>query len=255
MGLIALTCPNCGSKLDVEEGKDFYFCSYCGAKVTQEKKSIELSGKVSVSGIATEDSLLDKGYIQLKNREFDSAENTFERVLDINPRRAGAYMGRLLASLHRSTLDSLQYSDKPLRKYYLYQRALDFSNGKEKQQYLDIGEKCEKRLRSEVVLPSSPEVVEEPSMEKFALSCFKSVVVKSVVISIIVATLGSYKFAGLVLVFLIVSAILTGLKMYSSQSTYKEMQMKYNDYLANKQWYENVMADQDTYRKRIVDNM
>lgn len=30
---IALTCPNCGSNLSVEEGRTFTYCEYCGTKV------------------------------------------------------------------------------------------------------------------------------------------------------------------------------------------------------------------------------
>lgn len=30
---ISLKCPECGATLDVEEGKKFYFCNYCGSKI------------------------------------------------------------------------------------------------------------------------------------------------------------------------------------------------------------------------------
>lgn len=31
--IISLKCPECGATLDVEEGKKFYFCNYCGTKI------------------------------------------------------------------------------------------------------------------------------------------------------------------------------------------------------------------------------
>lgn len=31
--IISLKCPECGATLDVEEGKKFYFCNYCGSKI------------------------------------------------------------------------------------------------------------------------------------------------------------------------------------------------------------------------------
>ena len=31
--IISLKCPECGVTLDVEEGKKFYFCNYCGSKI------------------------------------------------------------------------------------------------------------------------------------------------------------------------------------------------------------------------------
>ena len=44
---IALTCPNCGSSLSVEEGREFTYCEYCGTKVLihdDSKQTIILHG-------------------------------------------------------------------------------------------------------------------------------------------------------------------------------------------------------------------
>lgn len=31
--MIPLKCPSCGAKMEVSEGKEEYFCSYCGEKI------------------------------------------------------------------------------------------------------------------------------------------------------------------------------------------------------------------------------
>ena len=31
--LISVKCPDCGARLDIEEGRKMAFCSYCGAKI------------------------------------------------------------------------------------------------------------------------------------------------------------------------------------------------------------------------------
>lgn len=31
--MIPLKCPSCGAKMEVSEGKEKYFCSYCGEKI------------------------------------------------------------------------------------------------------------------------------------------------------------------------------------------------------------------------------
>lgn len=47
MALKTLICPRCGANLSVEEGKDAYFCSYCGTKFEPEVQKVEVSGKVT----------------------------------------------------------------------------------------------------------------------------------------------------------------------------------------------------------------
>ena len=31
--MVPLVCPNCGGTSDVDESREFAFCSYCGAKI------------------------------------------------------------------------------------------------------------------------------------------------------------------------------------------------------------------------------
>ena len=33
MTMIELKCPDCGATMDVEEGREFIFCQYCGRKI------------------------------------------------------------------------------------------------------------------------------------------------------------------------------------------------------------------------------
>ena len=83
MGFIALKCPQCGADLNVEDNRDFMFCSYCGSKVTVEKQIVELQGSVTVDGIASADVILDRANIFLSNKEYDRAREYFDKALGI----------------------------------------------------------------------------------------------------------------------------------------------------------------------------
>ena len=63
MGFIKLTCPNCGADIQLDETKEYGFCTYCGTKIMQDKLVIEHKGKISIDGIVSEQSYLDRAFI------------------------------------------------------------------------------------------------------------------------------------------------------------------------------------------------
>ncbi len=256
MSLIALTCPNCGSKLDVEDGKEFYYCSYCGTKVTHDKQKIELSGNVNVSGIATKETLLDKAFIQLRNREYKDADSTFQRVLDIDPRCPKAYIGRLLASLERDSMDSLVYCDRPLSKFVLFERALEFSSGEEKQQYLDLEQRCLRRIKEGIALPACPEQVDEPNFGKYLLRCLMKGVPTSLIGSLILSLfMGADAFSGISSIFFFLLAVTTVMNAIKFNDEYYQWKLKYKYYLEEKQKYDAIVADPEGYKDSVVRGM
>lgn len=151
MKLIPLVCPNCGAKLDVEPGKDVYFCTYCGCKVVPETQRIQMVGDVKVQGIATESSLLDKAYILLESGKFDAADETLERVLDINPRNAKAYIGKLLCSLKCRTITELEERCKTIDNEEYYGQALKYAGEAERKEYIEINENIKSAIRNKLV--------------------------------------------------------------------------------------------------------
>lgn len=42
MELHSLTCPNCGAKLNIENGIDSFYCQYCGYHIYMEGQSDEV---------------------------------------------------------------------------------------------------------------------------------------------------------------------------------------------------------------------
>lgn len=53
--LITLKCPECGSLLDIEEGREFIYCSYCGAKVLIDNENEHIYRHIDEAGIKHEE--------------------------------------------------------------------------------------------------------------------------------------------------------------------------------------------------------
>lgn len=135
MGLIKLECPLCGSHLEFSQDRDVFFCEYCGAKVIKDKQYVELSGKISIDGVATEESLLERAFLYLEDGDYSNADKYLEKALDINPKCSKAYIGKLMAQLHIRNIDILSQWSTPLSNYDLYNKALRFSSDSDKYIY------------------------------------------------------------------------------------------------------------------------
>ena len=148
MGLIKLECPSCGSHLEFSQDREFFFCEYCGAKVIKDKQYIELSGTVSIDGVASEQSLLERAFLFLEDGDFSSADKYLEKNLDINPKCSKAYIGKLMAQLHIKNIDMLSQWSTPLSNYDLFNKALRFSSDAEKTVYESYNQQIVDRIIS-----------------------------------------------------------------------------------------------------------
>ena len=141
MAYKAITCPQCGAPITSIPSNDTFFCSYCGAKIEREKVLIEVSGRVSVSGIANEKTLFERAYLFLEDGKFDEANTYFERVLDLNPQLSKAYLGKLLAVNHfRNTDELIEQCAQPIDDNSLFQKALRFANKDEHDELMRISD-------------------------------------------------------------------------------------------------------------------
>ncbi len=68
---IALTCPNCGSNLSVEEGRTFTYCEYCGTKVMIHDENTQTIHTIDEAAIkrAENERYAQEMQIQLQERE------------------------------------------------------------------------------------------------------------------------------------------------------------------------------------------
>ena len=85
---------------------------------------------VIAGGNANTESLLKRVFLFLEDADWDSANEYCEKVLDIDPENASAYLGKLLAELHVRKQEALKDQEKLFDDNSNYQKALRFADEK-----------------------------------------------------------------------------------------------------------------------------
>lgn len=132
-----LQCEICGGKL-IGKPDGVFECEYCGTEYSTEwakakiqeirgtvrvEGPVTVTGSVSIEGAATVNSLLKRGFLHLEDHSFTDAQDCFNRVLDIDPEAADAYLGRLLVRFEAANLEELKHYIKSPIGNADYQRA------------------------------------------------------------------------------------------------------------------------------------
>jgi len=97
---------------------------------SQSGNNAKISNEITTPGIAQ---LLDRASIFLEDGDFKSANEYFDRVLDMEPRNAKAYFGKLLASFEYKKEDDILLQEKPLDDNSNFQKAIRFADEAYKQ--------------------------------------------------------------------------------------------------------------------------
>ena len=146
--MVALTCDICGGKLVMGTG-GIAVCDSCGmehSKDRMQEKVQEIKGTVEVINIASIDSLLKRGQLELENSQWDNAYNYFNKVLDINPENISAYIGCLCACVNVRNEEMLGEGKEPLSNYSIFKNALKFANKELKAKLKEYDEKIKLRI-------------------------------------------------------------------------------------------------------------
>lgn len=93
--------------------------------------------------------LLDRADIFLEDGDFKSANEYFERILDLEPRNARAYFRKLLLSLKMRHEQDILSHNKPLDDYGDYQKAVRFADDAYKQTIEGYNRSIIERLEQE----------------------------------------------------------------------------------------------------------
>jgi hypothetical protein len=144
--MAAIACDICGGSLTMDPSGGFALCDSCGMKHTKDRVKAmaqEITGIVEVSNIAGIESLMKRGNLALEDGNGDGVY--FDKVLDINPEYAPAYVGNLCQEIsctrnimNRIKNDFFTYvinkeADlarfyKPLDSFPDYQKAIRFAD-------------------------------------------------------------------------------------------------------------------------------
>ena len=99
-------------------------------KIAEEKTPTE-SKKETVdmsSGNATTDTLLRRVFMFLEDGDWSSADEYCERVLDLDPENAGAYLGKLMSKLRVRKQEQLRDAGRPFDRENAYQKVMRFAD-------------------------------------------------------------------------------------------------------------------------------
>lgn len=112
-------------------------------KIIETKKPV-----VETVAIKGGNGLTKRGYMYLEDEMFDKAADYFERALDDNPEDGDAYLGKVLtrAKVHRiEDLESMNWFELNDGEY---EKAIRFSEDKQKKRLLDILQERQKKIDS-----------------------------------------------------------------------------------------------------------
>ena len=87
--MIVLTCPNCGASMEIEDNRQFAFCTYCGTKIANLKNRVEVDRGTDINN------LLIRAYEFEARGDYTRSLEYCNRVLDIDPQNQ---MARALES-------------------------------------------------------------------------------------------------------------------------------------------------------------
>jgi tetratricopeptide (TPR) repeat protein len=99
------------------------------ADTDSQEKAVRESVAVN-SGNANEESLLKRAFMFLEDGDWDSANEYCEKVLDIDPENARAYLGKLMAECRACRMEDLQNCRQPFDGNGNYNKILRFAEPK-----------------------------------------------------------------------------------------------------------------------------
>ena len=118
-----------------------------GADQTVKKKpSAPAAVPAAAAGI---EPLVKRGYLFLEDADWKQADTYFDRVLDMDPEYAPAYIGKLCAELKLREEEQLAQNEKPLTGYKSYQKAVRFANAKYRVKIEQYNETIQDRIAEE----------------------------------------------------------------------------------------------------------
>lgn len=95
MALVAMVCPACGAKLEVEEGRDVFFCTYCGTRVEREIQRIHHTGSIEIES-RTLENMLERAQTFIRLGDWYRAQLLYDEITDIYPQDYRGWWGEIV---------------------------------------------------------------------------------------------------------------------------------------------------------------
>ncbi len=85
VNLVSAKCPNCGAQLELDDNMKRAECSFCKSTIIVDdaiaKYKIEISGKVEVDGIKSDNKRMEEAKKYFKIQEYEKARNCIKELL------------------------------------------------------------------------------------------------------------------------------------------------------------------------------
>ncbi len=136
MAIKALKCPNCDANIQVDDDREFGFCSYCGAQVqTREVVEIRYTGEVQLNQGPSFQQCMENGEAYLKMADYYRAEQALYEAIRNYPGRPEGY-----DMLIRTITRDHQYfiAETKERVFKLADKMVAVADDREKEQYETI---------------------------------------------------------------------------------------------------------------------
>lgn len=173
--MAVLKCPLCGGDLIAHPGMAVAICQYCGSTTTisGERNPPSTHEKSAAGGAtATASSLIRRGDIARKGRDFRAAVSCYEKALEIDPENSNVYWNLFLAKYELCNEAELlkekktflwDIDERSLDSVAEYQAALQFASAEEKEHYEAINKEliAARPLFNDKLVPAAAELVVE----------------------------------------------------------------------------------------------
>ncbi|MBP1573833.1 MAG: tetratricopeptide repeat protein [Oscillospiraceae bacterium] len=139
MSIVSARCPTCNGDITVDNAKDAGICNYCGNPFIVEKAINHYHTHYNVTNNynadvintysgATPQALLKRAQLCLEDGDFEIAEEYCEKVLDMEPTNAQAYLCMLMAILNITDKKGLTTCETIINNHNVFKRALQFAD-------------------------------------------------------------------------------------------------------------------------------
>ena len=136
-----------------------------GIKKVVAKETSKSTPVVNVVNNTTTDPLLKRAFIFLEDGDWNSANEYCEKVLDIDPECAQAYLGKLMAELHIKKQEYLQNINETFENNSNYSKIIRYADDKlrnELIEYIDsINAKTEEARKNNILAEAKSKMVGE----------------------------------------------------------------------------------------------
>ena len=116
-------------------------------KIETIVQTVSAPNVAAKSNDVTVESLLKRAFIFLGDSEWQSADEYCERVLDIDPENAQAYLGKLMVERHIRRIELLSDQQSPYDSNNYYQKAVKYADASFKQKITEANDAIKERNR------------------------------------------------------------------------------------------------------------